>query len=205
VTALAHTVYTAREQMRLWIIARVRENEFESLYAEHAEPLLAFLASRTGDRRLAEDLTADTFERVLRKRSVLDVRKGSAKTWIYTIALNLLRDHLRREQAHQRSVERSGRVDGPLSPLEFVGTRDAVRRALETLGDDEREAIALRFAADLTFPEIAKILRCPVSTVEGRTHRALRKLKEVLDDAEGPSEAHEASGREVRADGQRRG
>jgi RNA polymerase sigma factor (sigma-70 family) len=176
----------------------MRGNEFESLYAEHAEPLLAFLAYRTGDRRLAEDIAADTFERVLRKRGTLDPRKGSSKTWIYTIALNLLRDHLRREQAHQRSVERAGHVDAPLSPLEFVGTRDAVRRALQTLRDDEREAIALRFGADLTFPEIAKVIGCPVSTAEGRTHRALRKLKDVLDDAAASSEAHGAGGREVR-------
>src|SRR3954447_15209130 len=162
----------------------MRGNEFENLYAEHAESLLAFLAYRTGDRRLAEDITADTFERVLRKRGTLDPRKGSSKTWIYTIALNLLRDHLRREQAHQRTAERSGPVSAPLSPFEFVGARDAVRRALQTLRDDEREVIALRFGADLTFPEIAEVFGCPVSTVEGRTHRALRKLKEVLEDAE---------------------
>jgi RNA polymerase sigma factor (sigma-70 family) len=185
-------------------MGEMRGNEFESLYAEHAEPLLAFLAYRTGDRRLAEDITADTFERVLRKRRTLDPRKGSSKTWIYTIALNLLRDHLRREQAHQRSVERIGPVNAVSSPLELVGTRDAVQRALQTLRDDERETIALRFGADLTFPEIAQILRCPVSTVEGRTHRALHKLKEVLDDGAGPSEAHGAGGSEVRAVSRRR-
>jgi RNA polymerase sigma factor (sigma-70 family) len=179
-------------------MSRMRGNEFENLYAEHAEQLLAFLAYRTGDRRLAEDITADTFERVLRKRGTLDPRKGSSKTWIYTIALNLLRDHLRREQAHQRSVDRAVPVDAPASPLEFVSTRDAVRRALGTLRDDEREAIALRFGADLTFPEIAKVLRCPVSTAEGRTHRALAKLKDVLEDTARPSEAHGAGGREVR-------
>src|SRR3954464_454207 len=102
----------------------MRGSEFENLYAEHAESLLAFLAYRTGDRRLAEDITADTFERVLRKRRSLDPRKGSPKTWIYTIALNLLRDHLRREQAHQRSVERAGPADSLMSPLEFLDTRD---------------------------------------------------------------------------------
>ena len=177
---------------------RVGPDDFESLYAQHAEALLAFLAYRTGDRRLAEDITADTFERVLRKRAALDPSKGSSKTWIYTIAMNLLRDHLRRERAHERSVERRGRGDTASSALESVGTRDAVERALATLRQDEREAIALRFGADLTFPEIAKVLRCPVSTAEGRTHRALRKLKEALEDTEGPADGRRTVGREPR-------
>ena len=171
---------------------RVRGNDFEQLYAEHAEPLLAFLAYRTGDRRLAEDLTADTFERVFRKRGLLDRGRGSSKTWIYTIALNLLRDHLRREQARERSLARSGRADTSPAPLESVDTRDAVQRALQALKEDEREAIALRFGADMTFPEMAKLLRCPVSTAEGRTHRALRKLKDLLEDTEGPSSRPQA-------------
>jgi RNA polymerase sigma-70 factor (ECF subfamily) len=162
---------------------RVRGAEFESLYAEHAESLLAFLAYRTGDRRLAEDLTADTFERVLRTRSKLDRRKGSTKTWVYTIALNLLRDHKRREAVHQRSLDRTRPVEPGDEPLsDTVATRTSVQGALGSLNDDEREAVALRFGADLTFPEIAKLLGCPVSTAEGRTHRALQKLKGLLQE-----------------------
>jgi DNA-directed RNA polymerase specialized sigma24 family protein len=60
----------------------MREEEFERLYEEHAQGLLAFLAYRTGDRALAEDLLADTFERVLRARRRFDPRKGSRKTWV---------------------------------------------------------------------------------------------------------------------------
>jgi RNA polymerase sigma factor (sigma-70 family) len=164
-----------------WIIDRVRGAEFESLYAEHAEPLLAFLAYRTGDRRLAEDLAADTFERVLRTRSRLDRRKSSAKTWIYTIALNLLRDHLRRDAARRRTLDLTPAPEPDSAPFDRIETRATVQQALTTLNDDEREAVALRFGADLTFPEIAKVLGCPVSTAEGRTHRAVAKLREVLE------------------------
>ena len=71
------------------------DKDFDRLYAEHAESLLSFLALRTGDRALAEDVFADTFERVLRKRGTFDRRRGSEKAWLYTIALNLLRDHFR--------------------------------------------------------------------------------------------------------------
>src|SRR5256714_14652518 len=85
----------------------VRDDDFERLYATHAEPLLGFLVYRTGDRTLAEDVLADTFERVLRTRFRFDPRKSSEKTWLYTIALNLLRDAARRRAAEDRAPERT--------------------------------------------------------------------------------------------------
>jgi RNA polymerase sigma factor (sigma-70 family) len=51
---------------------------------------------------------------------------------------------------------------------------------MATLSAEEREAIALRFGAALTVPEMAKILGQPLTTVEGRVYRALRKLREAL-------------------------
>ena len=63
----------------------MKDEEFERLYTEEAQGLFAFLAYRTGDRSLAEDLLADAFERALRGK--FNPRKGSAKTWLYTIAL----------------------------------------------------------------------------------------------------------------------
>ena len=151
--------------------------------SEHAQPLLAFLVYRTGDRALAEDLVADTFERVLRSRWRFDPRKSSEKTWLYTIALNLLRDHARREAAGQRAMERvsaaRGAAGGAIG-VEVIDERDAIHRALRCLSSEEREAIALRYGADLTLPEIAKVLREKPTTVEGRVYRALRKLKDDL-------------------------
>ena len=84
----------------------MRDEEFERLYAAHADSLLAFLVYRTGDRALAEDLLADTFERVLRSGWRFDRRKASEKTWIYSIALNCLRGHHRRRRAEERAVVR---------------------------------------------------------------------------------------------------
>jgi RNA polymerase sigma-70 factor, ECF subfamily len=55
-----------------------------------------------------------------------------------------------------------------------------VHRALGALSAEEREAISLRFGADLTVPEIAKVLGEPLTTVEGRVYRALRKLRDEL-------------------------
>src|ERR671920_2243368 len=84
----------------------MRDDDFERLYAEHAQALFGFLAYRTGDRALAEDLLADTFEKALRSRRRFDARRGSEKTWLYAIAMNALRDHLRRRAAAERATER---------------------------------------------------------------------------------------------------
>jgi RNA polymerase sigma-70 factor (ECF subfamily) len=64
--------------------------------------------------------------------------------------------------------------------VESVEQRDAVQRALAQLAPEEREAIALRYGADLTVPEIAKLTGEKLSTAEGRVYRALRKLKDQL-------------------------
>jgi RNA polymerase sigma factor (sigma-70 family) len=66
---------------------------------------------------------------------------------------------------------------------ETFEAHDALGRALASLADEEREAIALRFGADLTVLEIAKVTRQPLTTVEGRVYRALRKLRNALDES----------------------
>ena len=165
----------------------MRDVDFERLYGEHAEPLFAFLAYRTGDRVQAEDLLADTFERVLRTRRRFDPRRGSEKTWLYSIALNLLRDDARRRGTEGRALERArpvavpGEAEGASDPaLAGVEHRDELARALAILSDEEREVIALRFGGDLTVPEIARVTAEPLTTVEGRVYRALRRLRDEL-------------------------
>jgi RNA polymerase sigma-70 factor (ECF subfamily) len=159
------------------------QEAFERLYAVHAGPLYAFLAYRTGDRVLAEDLLADTFERALRARRRFDRRKASEKTWLYAIALNCLRDHARRRGSEKRALERVavGASFASGGGIEQIADRDLLGRGLELLSDEEREAIALRFGAELTAPEIARLTGERLTTVEGRVYRALRKLRDAID------------------------
>lgn len=162
----------------------MRESEFERLYGEYAKPLLRFLTYRTGDGAVAEDLVAETFERVLRTRWRFDPRRGSEKTWVYTLALSCLRDQGRRRAAEDRAMERSLANQPPPDPPpweEQVGTRDQLERALGTLGPDERECIALRFGADLTIPEIARVQGRSRTTVHGRVYRGLHKLRAEME------------------------
>jgi RNA polymerase sigma-70 factor, ECF subfamily len=159
----------------------MRDADFEALYAAEARGLYGFLAYRTGDRSLAEDLLADTFERALRSRKRYDAARGSQRTWLYAIAMNLLRDHARRAAAEGRAIEKVGHtVPARGDAMDSVERRDELQRAMSTLADEEREALALRFGAELTMPEIAKLLGEPLTTVEGRVYRALRKLRERL-------------------------
>jgi RNA polymerase sigma-70 factor, ECF subfamily len=159
----------------------VRDDDFERLYAAHAEALIGFLVYRTGDRALAEDVVADTFERVLRTRFRFDPRKSSEKTWLYTIAMNLLRDRSRREATEARALERAVEpVGGGAGGTEVIEDRDELRHALESLSAEEREAVALRFGADLTVPEIAKVTGESRSTVHGRVYRGLEKMRGKL-------------------------
>lgn len=160
----------------------MRTQDFERLYSEHAKALFSFLAYRCGDRGLAEDVLADTFERALRARRRFDPRKGSEKTWLYSIAVNRLRDELRRRGAEQRAVERVAARQGDFAADEYarITMRDELRLALALLPEAEREVIALRFGGGLTVPEIAKVTGERRTTADGRLYRGLRRLRDQL-------------------------
>jgi RNA polymerase sigma factor (sigma-70 family) len=139
---------------------------------------------------MAEELLADTCERALRARKRFDPEKGSAKTWLYAIALNCLNDQARRRVSEGRALERvaadtslqrSEEIDEFADrELDDVADRDELNRSLATLSPEEREAISLRFGADLTVAEIAKLTGERPATVESRVYRALGKLREAM-------------------------
>ena len=163
----------------------MERQEFERLYEEHAQPLYAFLVYRTRDHALAEDILSETFVRVLRTSWPFDRRKASQKTWVYAIALNLLRDYYRREEAEQRAMQRRPAEGAERGEEETwtsdLADRDQLSSALATLSDEEREALSLRYSTDLSMKEIAKLTRSPVSTVEARIYRALDKLRDLVE------------------------
>ena len=157
---------------------------FERLFAGHAQGLFAFLAYRTGDRELAQDITADTFEKVLSGRARFDPRRGRQKAWLYTIALNCLRDHARHQSVEQRTYElvlAGGLPDDAPSVEDELTDHDALMGALRTLSPGERAVVSLRFGADLTVAEIADLLEQPLPRVRNRLYRALGKLRFELE------------------------
>jgi RNA polymerase sigma-70 factor (ECF subfamily) len=160
----------------------VDEARLSELVREHGNALLGFLTYRTGDRDLAEDLLADTFERAFKARRRYDPRKASERTWLTTIALNVWRDHLRRRGAEARAVEA---LPDPAPGEDFTATlveRQTLVDALALLPADEREALALVYGADLTAKQAAVVLDVKLTTVQGRVYRGLRRLRDVLDE-----------------------
>ena len=162
----------------------MRDDDFERLYAAEAQGLFGFLAYRTGDRGLAEDLLADTFERALRSRQRYDRRRGSAQD----VALRDRAEPPARPRpplGGGRAVPWSGPGRRRPAPTRSTPSRPATRcSARWPRWPEEREAIALRFGADLTVPEIAEVLGEPLTTVEGRVYRALRKLRRTSCDVD---------------------
>jgi RNA polymerase sigma-70 factor (ECF subfamily) len=165
--------------------AELARERFDALYREHGQPLYAYIAWSVGDRGLAEDLLADVFERALRNRHRFDLRRGSERTWLYAIAVNRVRDHVRRSVSEGRALEQlrreasvtavaAGSAGGaPIGP--------ELEEALTGLSDDERQVVALRFGADLAVAQIAEALGESSTMVEGRLYRGLRKLRERLE------------------------
>jgi RNA polymerase sigma-70 factor (ECF subfamily) len=155
--------------------------ELRRLYREHVDAVYAFFAYHVS-RPFAEDLTSATFERVVRAWGSYDRRLASERTWILTIARNLLTDHFRR-QVHRDMVstdEFPGLVNTALAPddgLEDVLSADAVRSMLAPLDERERAVVALRYGADLSAIEVAAVLDLTPANVHQIASRALRRLR----------------------------
>lgn len=145
----------------------------------------AYAAYRLGDGPDAEDVTSEVFERALRYRKSYDRSKGEPVSWLLGIAHRCADDALAARSA-DRSADR----------LEFADAvhdrsveEDSIRRlslstALARLTDRERELVALRFGADLTAAQIARIVDARTNAVEVALHRALAKLRSILEDDE---------------------
>jgi RNA polymerase sigma-70 factor (ECF subfamily) len=164
-------------------VARPRQaqEELGRVYRTHVDAVYAFLAASVR-RAVAEDLTASTFERVVRAWGSYDPGRASERTWILSIARNLLTDHYRRQ--HHRAAlstdehpelleqEGSGRPN-----LEQVLSDDALRSWLAPLSDREREVVVLRYVLELSGTEVAAITGLSSPNIHQIASRALRRLR----------------------------
>ena len=167
-------------------------DEPQRVYQDHVDAVYAFLAYSV-DRATAEDLTAVTFERVVRSWQRFDPERGSERTWVLAIARNLLTDHFR---AHRRR-EAASTDEHPLlldrlvddsHPLEARLSAQELARLLAPLGEREREILALRYAADLTTAQIAEMLGLTEANVQQINSRSLRRLRALFEAGENQGE-----------------
>jgi RNA polymerase sigma-70 factor, ECF subfamily len=157
--------------------------DFEALYRAARDDVFAYVATLLHDRGAAEDVTAQAFERAFRKRRSYDARRGSERAWLFGIARNAALDELRkRKRSVPLTSDPEDVSEQPEEELDRALRRAAVRTALAELPPRERELIALKFHAGLDNAELADVLGLSVSNAGTRLHRALTKLREILDD-----------------------
>lgn len=155
---------------------------FRSLFERHAPRLLNVLTRQVGSRDAARDLVQQTFLNVHRARH--DFRPGTGfRPWLYTIAFNLVRDRYRRGRRKPEVAVDPADQDlaADAEAVEHDPLRDAaVRRALATLPDGQREVIVLHWFEELDFRTIGRIVGASLSAVKVRAHRGYARLRAEL-------------------------
>jgi RNA polymerase sigma-70 factor (ECF subfamily) len=139
----------------------------------------AYAAYRLGDGADAEDATSDTFERALRYRSSYNSSKGEPVAWLLGIARRCV-DDLLEGRPPVSELDYDVAAPGDLEP--DVVHKLTVRKAVLGLDERSQELVALRYGADLTARQIGELLGERTNTVEVALHRALGRLRGVLDD-----------------------
>ena len=158
---------------------------FAAAAEEHLDDVHAYLVYVTGDRTLAEDLTAATFERALRMWRRFDPRRASAKTWLCQIARTAALDHFRSEERRRRreGVYASSEPREAAAPPLAEGLSPALDAALQSVSAADRELIALRVLLELDGPTVARLLGISATACSTRLSRALQRLEERMRDA----------------------
>jgi RNA polymerase sigma-70 factor (ECF subfamily) len=155
-------------------------DDFHSLYQRYAPQVHRFALFLCGEAALADDITSETFVRAWTSRG--KIREATVKAYLFTIARNLYRDHLRRNLRHQELEESMPDSSPSLeSRTEHKAELRAVMAGLRELAEVDRAALLMRVQEEMPYEEIAEALELPVSTVKVKVHRARMKLMRVRD------------------------
>lgn len=161
------------------LVSRVREGDEEALsrlYRRYVSAIYRFVLAQVRNVPDAEDLTAETFARML---GGLESFRGDAsfKNWLYQIARNAVRNH-RRSVGYRRTVPLSPRIAAPVPPAEEAEDAAARQRALALLAPlppRYRQVLELRFLDGRSVRETARLMGVTVANAKVLQHRALKK------------------------------
>lgn len=161
-----------------WLMSRLAdgwEPALEQLMERYHGPLFSFIRQQTDLE--AEDIYQEAWLRVVRNAKRFDTDRRFS-TWLFQIALNLCRDAHRKRVARRETTS----VDDlrSLSAPEPDENAEAVRSLLEDMTPADREIITLRYYMGYRETDVAEILDIPLGTVKGRTHRAVGRLKQLV-------------------------
>jgi len=175
--------------------ARVDPAAFADVYLEYHDHVLRYFARRTFDPETAFDLMAETFAELFAHIGQFrGETEEQGRAWMWTVARHQLYRWRERGVVERRSLERIGVPVASLGPAEYERIEELadlqrleplLERALEGLGDDQRQALRARIVEGQEYDEIAADLGVSAQVVRARVSRGLRQLAQLLDGAEG--------------------
>lgn len=163
-------------------VARGRADRLEPLVRRYATPLLTFIHRLVGDRHLAEELFQETFLAVWTKRAQYQPPRPF-RPWLYTIALNRCRAHLRAAKPSPVALDESGISEPDALPEAGMTQRETAAQVLQAvlrLPPQQRAVVSLRVWEELPYAKIAEMLELSEPTVRSHMHHALAALRRDL-------------------------
>jgi RNA polymerase sigma-70 factor, ECF subfamily len=169
-------------------LSRAREGDaraWDQIVREHGDALFRFAYLMLGDADDAEDVVQEAFVRAYRSLARFEMGRA-LRPWLLTIVSNLANNRRRSVRRYIAAVQRfvlagvetTGRLEERTSEEWEAHT---LWQAVRTLKPPEQEVIYMRFFLDLSEAEMASALQIPPGTVKSRLHRALGKLRSVVD------------------------
>lgn len=177
----------APDVLSAWLCAVARQRDrtaFTHLVRHFAPRVRAYLLRGGGEPGRVDDVLQDTFATVWQKADTFDPRRGSAAAWIFTIARNRRIDAFRRDRRPEFDPRDPAFLPDPRPDGEQVTAarqrEEAVRAALTTLREEQREVLRLSFYEGEPYAAIAVQLGVPLGTVKSRARLAFRHLRAAL-------------------------
>lgn len=167
------------------LMQRVRNGDmlaFSQIVDKYKNRLMNVIGRMVQGNEEAEDIVQETFMRVYQHRDSFDFRHCFS-TWLYTIALNLARNELRKRKRFKffDIFDLQGKEAEIAVEMELPSNLpQALERAIEGLPDKYKMAFVLRDVQELPYEEVAQIMNIPLGTVKSRVNRARAILKDKL-------------------------
>jgi RNA polymerase sigma-70 factor, ECF subfamily len=157
------------------------QTAFEACYRRLERPLYNVLFRWLWDAGACQDVLHDCFLKLWDRRDSID--PVALDGWVYTTALNLARNRLRWHRLRQWvGLEQAESADATLEASELGADGPRLRRALEALPGDERDVLLLSEFSGFDTAELATMLGIAPGTVGSRKHRALARLRRMLEE-----------------------
>lgn len=184
---------TPQDDTTSLLVARAADGDQEAwraLATQYGRRLYALARSRLHDDQLAEDIAQSVFVTLAQKLKGPEGKgykeQGRFESWLFRIAMNRVRDVIRKQQRRPEILtDAPARYAADASQhhqaADTTEDLDDLRRAMQSLGDLDREVVELRHHAELSFKQIAEAQGQPIGTVLARHHRALRKLRDMIE------------------------